>query len=212
GGATPSLTATEFVGKDSPNSGKLVHPNDWNNIAPSLGFSWAVPKLRNTVIRGGYGINYSAAPDFLAYNTALGSFPGNSLNGTQTTFGGLGYMDLAKAAANQKSLFPLNTSGSLPFQPLPFNGFGSRTGTIYGYADNWKTPYIQSFNLSIQHQLTRTLTFDIGWVANHASHLYMNHNINDVNVQENGILDAFNAVRAGQDNLPVIDPSFDRCT
>ena len=208
GSASPSLVSTEFVGKGSPQANKLVHPNDWNNFAPSFGFSWNVPKMENTVIRGGYGLNYSAAPDFLAYNSALGSFPGNSLNVTQTTFGSLGYMDLSKAVANQKSLFPLNTSGSQPFQPLPFNGVGSRTGTIYGYADNWKTPYIQSFNLSIQHQLNRTLTFDIGWVGNQASHLYMNHNINDVNVQENGILAAFNAVRAGQDNVALMDQIF----
>ncbi|HLH31046.1 MAG TPA: hypothetical protein VKY31_07570, partial [Terriglobia bacterium] len=198
----------EFVGKDSPNPSKLVHPNDWNNFAPSFGFSWNVPKLNNTVIRGGYGLNYSAAPDFLAYNSALGSFPGNSLNVTQSTFGSVGYLDLSKAVANQTSLFPLNTSGSQPFQPLPLNGVGSRSGTIYGYADNWKTPYIQSFNFSIQRQLTRDLTFDIGWVGNHASHLYMNHNINDVNVQENGLLSAFNAVRAGQDNVALMDQIF----
>src|SRR5262249_18220092 len=100
GSASPSLVSTEFVGKGSPQASKLVHPNDWNNFAPSIGFSWNVPGMENTVIRGGYGMNYSAAPDFLAYNTALGSFPGNSLNVTQTTFGSLGYMDLAKAVAN----------------------------------------------------------------------------------------------------------------
>jgi hypothetical protein len=209
GSATPSLTATEFVGKDSPNASKLVHPNDWNNFAPSFGFSWAVPELKNTVIRGGYGINYSAAPDFLAYNSALGSFPGNSLNVTQTTFNVPGgYLDLAKAVANKSALFPLATGASQPFQPLPLNGVGSRTGTIYGYADDWKTPYFQSFNFSIQRQLSNNITFDIGWVGNHGSHLQVNHNINDVNVLTNGLLDAFNAVRAGQNNVPLMDQIF----
>jgi Carboxypeptidase regulatory-like domain len=209
GSASPSLTATEFVGKGSPSPDKLVHPNDNNNFAPSFGFSWSVPKLRNTVIRGGYGINYSAAPDFLAYNGALGSFPGNSLNVTATTFNVTGgYLDLAKAVANQKTLFPLSTGTSVPFQPLPLNGAGSRTGTIAGYADDWKTPYVQSFNLSIQRELTRNLTFDVGWVGNHAVHLQGNHQINDVNVQENGLLAAFNAVRAGQDNVPLMDQIF----
>ncbi len=209
GSASPTITATEFVGKDSPSPDKLVHPNDWNNFAPSMGFSWAVPRLRNTVIRGGYGINYSAAPDFLAYNSALGSFPGNALNVTSTTFNVAGgYLDLAKAVANQKALFPLSTSGTLPFQPLPLNGAGSRTGSISGYADDWKTPYIQSFNLSIQRELTNSLTFDVGWVGNHALHLQNNHQINDVNVQENGLLAAFNAVRAGQDNVPLMEQIF----
>jgi Carboxypeptidase regulatory-like domain len=211
GSASPSLTSTEFVGKGSPNASKLVHPNDWNNFAPSLGFSWSIPKLRNTVIRGGYGINFSAAPDFLAYNTALGSFPGNSLNVTATTFnvgGSNVYMDLAKAVANQQTLFPLPTGTSVPFQPLPLNAPGSRTGTISGYADDWKTPYIQSFNLSIQRELTKSLTFDVGWVGNHAVHLQGNHNINDVNVQENGLLAAFNAVRRGDDNVDLMEQIF----
>jgi carboxypeptidase family protein/TonB-dependent receptor-like protein len=208
GTANPSATSTEFVGKGSPNPDKLVHPNDWNNFAPSLGFSWAVPGLRNTVVRGGYGINYSAAPDFLAYNSALGAFPGNALNVTTTNFGSVGYLDLVKAVANQKTLFPLSTSGSVPFQPLPFNGNGSRTASISGYADNWKTPYVESFNLSIQRELTHNFTFDVGWVGNHAVHLQQNHNINDVNIMENGFLTAFNAVRAGADNVPLMDQIF----
>jgi hypothetical protein len=209
GSANPTLTATEFVGKDSPKPNKLVHGNAWNNIAPSIGFSWGVPYFgRNTVIRGGYGINYSAAPDFLAYNSALGSFPGNSLNVTQTTFNVPGgYLDLAKAAANQ-SLFPLFTGTSQPGTPLPLNGSGSRTSSISGYADKYDIPYIQSFNLSIQRELTRTWTFDIGWVGNKASKLYRGHQLNEVNVIENGILDAFNAVRAGQNNVPLMDQIF----
>jgi len=209
GSASPSLTATEFVGKDSPQSSKLVHGNDWKDIGPSFGFSWALPYFqRSTVLRGGYGVNFAGAPDYLAYNTALGSFPGNSLNVTQTTFNVPGgYLDVARAAAT-KSLFPLSTAGSQPFQPLPPNGVGSRTGTIYGYADNYKTPYIQSFNLSIQQELTRDLTFDIGWIGNKGSRLDLLHQINDVNVRENGILDAFNAVRAGQNNVPLMDQIF----
>jgi hypothetical protein len=212
GSASPSLTGTEFVGKDSPQASKLVHPNDWKDFAPSFGFSWQVPKLRNTVIRGGYGINYSAAPDYLAYNSALGSFPGNSANVTTTSFP-QGYLDLATAVANQKTLFPLATT-AVPFQPLPLHSTASRTGTIYGYADDWKTPYIQSYNFSIQRELTRTLTFDIGWVANRGARLYSNsglaagHNINDVNVVTNGVLDAFNQVRQGAASVPLMEQIF----
>src|SRR5262249_50904996 len=91
---------------------------------------------------------------------------------------------------------------------LPFNGVGSRTSTISGYADDWKTPYVESFNFSIQRELTKDFTFDVGWVGNHAVHLQNNHNINDVNVQENGFLTAFNAVGAGQDNVALMDQIF----
>ena len=102
------------------------------HFAPSIGFSYAVPRLRNTVIRGGYGINYSAAPDFLAYNSALGSFPGNSLNVTQTTFNVTGgYLDLAKAVANQKASVPAVHGRSVPFQPVPLNGVRQPDGHDY---------------------------------------------------------------------------------
>jgi len=191
-----SLTQAEFVGKDSPQTGKLIHPNDWKDFGPSIGFSYNLPKVSNTVIRGGYGINYAAAADFLTYSGDFGSFPGNSLNVTQTTFPG-GYLDAGHVASTQ-GLFPLSTSGTQPFQAVGFNTPGvSRVTGITGYADNWKAPYVQSFNLSIQHQLTRSLTFDIGWVGNKVSRVFLGHALNDVNVQTNGLLDAFNAVRAG---------------
>jgi hypothetical protein len=210
GTASPSLTQAEFVGKNSPQPGKLIHKNDWKDFGPSVGFSYAVPKLKNTVIRGGYGLNYAAAPDFLTYSGDFGSFPGNSLLVTQTTFPS-GYMDAAHIASNQ-NLFPLNTSGVQPFQAVGLNTPGvSRSSGITGYADNWKAPAIQSFNLSIQHQLTPTLTFDIGWVGNKVSKILFAHQINDVNVQGSGLLDAFNAVRAGGES-PLLTQIFNGVT
>jgi hypothetical protein len=210
GGASPTLTGAEFVGKNSSQPDKLIHNNDWKDFGPSLGFSYAVPGTRNTVIRGGYGINYSAASDFLQYSGDFGSFPGNSLNITQNVFSTVagGYMDLARIKTNQ-SVFPLSTTGVLPFQPVPLNlqSGGSRATGITAYADDYKAPYIQSFNLSIQRELTRGLSFDIGWVGNKSSRGFFSHALNDVNVQENGILDAFNAVRAGQES-PLLDKIF----
>jgi hypothetical protein len=199
GSASPSLTQAEFVGKNSPQPGKLIHNNDWKDFGPSIGFSYAVPKIRNTVIRGGYGINYSAAADFLTYSGDFGSFPGNSLLVTQTTFPTLPgqYMDASRIANNQ-SLFPLSTGGTQPFQAVGLNTPGiSRSSGITGYVDDWKAPAIQSFNLSVQHQLTPSVTFDVGWVGNKVSKILFAHALNDVNVQENGILAAFQAVRAG---------------
>ncbi len=71
---------SEFAGKDSPNPDTLIYNNDWNNFAPSVGFSWNVPWFgRSTVLRGGYGINYTGAPTFLQYSSNIGGAPGSSL-------------------------------------------------------------------------------------------------------------------------------------
>src|SRR5439155_25242351 len=59
-GRRGDLARVPFVGKGSPNAGTLVYPNDWNNIAAALGFSWSLPWFGKdkTVLRVGYGIGY----------------------------------------------------------------------------------------------------------------------------------------------------------
>ena len=37
-----SLTKTAFTGKDSPNPKTQWYHDDWNNIAPAVGFSWSL--------------------------------------------------------------------------------------------------------------------------------------------------------------------------
>jgi hypothetical protein len=195
--ANPTLTGGEFVGKNSPQPGKLIHPNDWKDFGPSIGFSYNLPERTHTVLRGGYGINYAAAATFLTYSGDFGSLNGESQNLTATAFPTPGgYMSAGLIGSNQ-NLFPLSAT----IQPLQAIGLNqpllSRSQSITGYADNWRAPYIQSFNLSIQHQLTRSLTMDVGWVGNKVTRVFLAHALNDVNVQTNGFLTAFNNIRAG---------------
>jgi hypothetical protein len=194
------LTTTEFVGKHSPNPEKLFWGNDWNNFAPSFGFSYNLPWFtRSTVIRGGYGINYSGAANFLSYSGNIGNLPGQTLN---NTFNPSSYLDLSGLSAAR--VIPVPTGGALPFTPVPLT---NRAAGITGYADKRVTPYIQSFNLSVQRELARNMTVDLSWVGNKATKLFSGTQLNDVNVFENGILDAFRVTRAGG-NAPLFDRIF----
>ena len=192
------LTTTEFVGKGSPNPGKTFWGNDWNNFAPSIGFSYSLPQFkRSTVIRGGYGINYAGAPDFLSYSGNIANLPGQTLNVTYTP---TTYLDLnGLPAAN---VVPVPTGGARPFGAVPLT---NRAANITGYADHRVTPYIQNFNFSIQRELAQNLTLDLSWVGNKASKLFSPVQLNETNIFENGILDAFNVTRAGG-----TAPLFDR--
>src|SRR5438552_3822753 len=62
-GGTPTIIG--FAGKHSPNPGTLIYNDDFNNFAPSFGFSWNPRFKRAAVVRGGYGVNYTGAPTFL---------------------------------------------------------------------------------------------------------------------------------------------------
>jgi hypothetical protein len=195
--ANGSLTTTEFVGKNSPQPDKLIFGNDWNNFAPTFGFAYNVPWFKKTtVIRGGYGWNYVGAVDFLAYSTNIANLPGYNLN---QTLNPPTYLNLSGLPATQ---FPLSTGGVQPFTPVALNG--PRNTTITGYTDDRKVPYIQTFNFSIEHQLNRDLTFSVGYAGNKATKLYSNQQINETNIFENGLLDAFNVTRAGG-NAPLFD-------
>ncbi len=198
-----AVTTMQFVGPNSPNPGLGVYNNYWKALGPSVGIAYQMPWFkRSTVVRAGYGINYIGNNDFLTINTDTGSSPGQSLNVTYTpsSFLGLGGVN--------SSVVPLSTNGTQPFAPVSFT---NRATPIYGYADNLRTPYVQSYNISLQRELTSTLTVDVNCIGNKGTELYTNQPLNDPNIFENGFLNAFNITRAGG-TAPLFDQLLDGIT
>ena len=192
-----TLTTAQFVGPNSPNPGLSVYNNYWKAFGPSVGVAYQLPWFkRTTVVRAGYGINYIGNVDFLTVNTGVGNFPGQTLN---TQYNPSTFVNLSSLISSGN--VPVSTGGAQPFSPVPLT---NRTATLYGYADNLRTPYVQSFNFSIQRELTSTLTVDFNYIGNKGTELYTNQQLNDTNIFENGILDAFNVTRAGG-NAPLFD-------
>src|SRR6185503_10732824 len=79
--ACTNLVQVQFVGKNSthPEIGTNLRGNDNNNFAPSFGLAWNVPWFGKgkTVIRAGYGMNYSgAARNFITVDGVIGTVPG----------------------------------------------------------------------------------------------------------------------------------------
>ena len=200
-GVRGTVTTPEFVGKHSPQPGKKLYPNDWNNFSPNIGFSYAIPWLgeQKTVIRGGYGIAYqglAAGGQGLSLDTAVGSFPGiNQFARHPTTVNA--EMLLSNLVLPIPERLP---SGALPVISLPDSGQQS----ITAFDNHLVTPYVQNFNLSIQRQLKDNLTLEVGWIASKGSRLTGTINLNSRIVEENGILNAFKITEQGG-NAPLFD-------
>ena len=181
-----SPTTFELIGKNSPNPGLQAYNDDWNNFAPSVGFSWSLPwGTRKTVLRGGYGINYTGGATFLTYDTTtLASIPGTDNLRTliPTT-----YTDLTRVA------LPL-TPTSAPLAPIPTS---ASNVDFAAYDDNRVIPYVQNFTLSVQHELAPGLTLDVSYSGTKGTKLWSPIQLNEVNIFENGILEAFNITRNG---------------
>jgi hypothetical protein len=185
-GCDPSrLTTIELVGKNSPHPNLKPYQDDSNNFAPSIGFSWSLPHLKNTVLRGGYGISYTGAPTMLNYDTVtIGAVPGTE---TRVTAALPNYTDLSSMT------LPL-TPTSVPFATIPLT---DRSVSFNGYDDHRVIPYVQNFNLSIQRDLGANLTLNVSYSGTKGTKLWGAVQLDEVNIFENGILDAFNITRAG---------------
>jgi hypothetical protein len=132
-----------------------------NNFAPRFGFAYQA--TRRLVVRGGYGIFYGAFENrggspSLGYNYPFQytfSYPTpNSVspvvfpNGTVATIA--------------------NGLSSIPLDPSQVNAAGLNLRGIQLY---YKTPYVQSYNLTLQYQLSSHDSFDAAYVASLSRHL-----------------------------------------
>src|SRR6185503_1846992 len=74
-----------------------------------------------------------------------------------------------------------------------------RSQSWSGYDSNWATPYMQSFNVSLTRDINQKLNVEARYIGTKGTKLYGGIPLNDVNIFENGILDAFKTTRAGGD-------------
>jgi hypothetical protein len=189
-----AITAVEFVGKNSPNPGKQMWGDDWNNFAPSFGLSWSLPWFGKdrTVLRAGYGWSYTGS----SLNTvALSSVFGRALPGT---FAGSVNNGLSYTSPNYLSLSNLTLpipQQFAPLEPVPLDG--SRNETIPMGATNRVAPYIQNFNFEILRDLGHDMALSVAYVGTKGTRLWGGIPLNSVDIFNNGFLDAFNTTRGG---------------
>lgn len=187
-----ALTRQQTVGPRSQNPGLSLYQNDNNNFAPAIGLSWAVPWLGvdKTVVRLGYGIGYERNSLALPIIVS-GEQPGlrDQRNFTTST-----YLDLAGIR------LPLAPLG----RPLDVAPLDDRTQLLRAYDDHLRTPYIQNWNAGLQRQLTRNTVLDVRYVGSKGTRLIRSADINEVNIFETGILEAFRITQAGG-NSPLLD-------
>jgi hypothetical protein len=62
---------------------------------------------------------------------------------------------------------------------------------------NRVAPYIQNYNLELQRELSRDLTLSVSYVGTKSTKLWNASPLNAVEINKNGLLDAFNTTRAG---------------
>lgn len=139
------LPQPEVTNPDYAATGRI--PTDKNNVAPRIGFAYALNDDK-TVVRGGYGVFYARYPGGLI-NTF---FLENGVYQRQFTLTGTVPADLAVGP-----VFP-NRLASLDRTPP------AQTLDITLAADNFRTPYTQQADIGIERQLTRDLGLTVSYI------------------------------------------------
>lgn len=139
----------------------------YKNFAPRIGFAYQM--MKNTVLRGGYGIFYKEYIDQGVGRPQTGfsitpSFP-SADNGLTPGF----YWDNG---------FPQNFNRPPLISPTVANGQGAQ---VVEKSTGGVIPYGQQWNMTLERQVGESLMFSGAYVANKATHLYDSWNRNQVN-------------------------------
>jgi hypothetical protein len=194
--------------------GEKAYKNSYKDFAPSLGFAWS-PSFKSsllgrvfgssgqTVLRGGYSIAF-VREGFSPFNSMFGSNEGVSFaTGTSPA-----NFPVEFGAPGSRLL----RDGNFPFLPLPSPvfPFTARQGaSINDFDPNLKPGYVQSWTFGIQRELTKDMALEVRYVGNHATRLWGQFEIGEVNIFENGFLDEF---KVAQRNMAICQANAAACT
>ncbi|HUS06688.1 MAG TPA: TonB-dependent receptor, partial [Bryobacteraceae bacterium] len=140
--------------------------NDWNNLAPRVGFAWDVLGNQKIAVRGGYGFFYDAVAGI-----RLNRFPYNQPFMLDLTVFDRTLDNPYLGQPPFPYVRPTSAQERAAFQfVVPSN--------VTSANENMVTPYTQQWNFTIETQLPYSFLLSTGYVGSKSSKLYGSRNIN----------------------------------
>jgi len=140
--------------------------NSYTNLAPRLGIAYQVsPK---TVVRAGYGRTFDVG--------TFGSIFGHSVTqnlpvlGVQSLNPSNSWQSVFNLATGPPALDPATVLDSQPTGP-DGNHLYPNGVRAWVYPQKMRLPTVDAWNATIQHQLTRTVSVETGYVGNKGTHV-----------------------------------------
>jgi hypothetical protein len=155
----PSFYPEIGVNRNAP---RQLVPNEKNEFAPRFGFAYSL--LPKTVVRGGYGIFYSS------YEAGPLSIPNP---GNNPPF-------FEQSNYNSSSITSLNPTVNQLSQGFPLDALANPSAPgLFSLDPNFKNPYVQQWNFSVQQDLGWNSIFDIAYAGSKGTRLYEFRNANE---------------------------------
>ena len=184
--------------------GDPAYEIDYKAIAPSMGFAWT-PKFDSgflsrifgesgrSVFRGGFSISYNRY-SMGDYNSIFASNPGASQTANRSQALG----NLVPTGQSWPLLFrDKSRLGPPSFPDAPVYPITpSIDQSANAFDPNIRTPYTMSWTFGLQRELTKDMVLELRYVANRNLQPWLQYQLNERNLVENGLLDEFKLAMA----------------
>jgi hypothetical protein len=169
------------IGGNPDDLGITTH---YKYFAPRLGLAYRLKE--STVLRAGFGISYTPFPD----NSYAYNFPVRANNvflPAIGTFDAAVLSDGVTPATFENGFPPLNfpvvpSNGIITSASSPAAAAVLKQSSQFVVNQNFKNPYVESWNLAIQHSLPWRFVLDVAYVGNHSVDTVVNYNLNAATV------------------------------
>jgi hypothetical protein len=158
------------------NPSNLGMTTQYKYFSPRTGFSYR--PTSNTVIRGGFGISYTPYPDnSYAYNYPIRANNSYGLVGSSPYTAAVGADNVTTATF--QAGFPAPVAIPIPSSGIiPTNTSFLVAQNYLTVPQNYKNPYVESWNMAVQQALPGDMSLQLAYVANHGVDISGNQNIN----------------------------------
>jgi hypothetical protein len=135
----------------------LVYPN-YDNLAPRVGMAWRPFGDNRTVVRSGYGVFYTGSRLSAMRTDLTGGFP----------------YSLSQSFTGSTSSPNLTLANPFPDALAKLSG----TTTTSGWELRAPSPYLQSWNFTVEREVGRGVVFEASYTGSKGTHLGRKYDIN----------------------------------
>jgi len=175
--------------------GTPAFKTDWNNLAPSLGLTYrptasggllrhVLGQDGDTVLRGAYALSYER-PGMADYRDVYSANQGLTVSANRSSaLGNLGTLPLLMRDSSRLGPGAFPETPQYPLTPLI-------TSQVNYFDPNIQVPYTESWTAGVQRAISRNDVVEVRYVGNRHLQGWIDYNLNEVNIVENGFGDEF---------------------